>query len=95
MLNIYQYWVILSKFKWTVDNKYFTSIEYDNWIFNAGTKIVNGYHKLIALFKLHTTKIVRHVKIRADANPYDPAYAEYYRKRKLSKSNFKQHAFVI
>lgn len=77
--------------KW-VDDKYFTAIEYDNWIFNAGMKqLTDGRFGLIALFKLHTTKIVRHVKIKADANPFDPAYAEYFRKRKLSKRIFKQY----
>lgn len=67
-----------NKSKECVDNKYFTSVEYDNWIFNAGTEIVNGSHKIAALFKLNTTKIVRYVKIRADAKSYDPAYAEYF-----------------
>jgi RNA-directed DNA polymerase len=75
-----------------IDNKYFCSIEYDNWVFNAGTRVINECTKLVKLFKLHSTKIVRHVKIRADANPYNPADAEYFKKRELSKSKYKQLA---
>jgi RNA-directed DNA polymerase len=82
-----------NKSKDWVDNKYFCTVEYDNWVFNAGMKLVNGRDKLVSLFKLHSTQIVRHVKIRADANPYNPADAEYFRKRELGKSKYKQLAF--
>lgn len=69
-----------------IDDKYFTSIEDDNWIFNAGLKpISNGRFKLVKLFKLRATQIVRHIKIRSDANPYNPAHAGYFEKRELSK----------
>lgn len=67
-----------------IEQKYFVSVEYDNWIFNVGLQqVANGRYKLLTLFKLHTTPIVWHVKIRATANPFNPADAEYFRKRKL------------
>lgn len=68
-----------------VDNKYFCTVEYDNWVFNGGTKLVSGHYKLIRLLKMHAIKIVRHVKIRAEANPYDPKYTKYFENRELSK----------
>lgn len=72
-----------------VDKKYFCQIEHDNWVFNAGMKLVSGRYRLVHLFKMHLTKIVRHVKIKADANPYNPMYTEYFEKRELSKSKNK------
>jgi RNA-directed DNA polymerase len=65
-----------------IDKKYFCQIEYDNWVFNAGMKSVKkGRYGLLHLFKMHLTKIVRHVKILGVANPYDPKYNSYFEKR--------------
>jgi hypothetical protein len=32
------------------------------------------------------TPIVRHVKIRADANPYDPVHWEYFSRREKNRN---------
>ncbi len=72
-----------------IDKKYFCQVEYDNWVFNAGMKNVKkGRYGLLRLFKMHLTKIVRHVKIRNEANPYDSKYNSYFEKReqKLHKN---------
>jgi RNA-directed DNA polymerase len=69
-----------------IDKKYFCTVEYDNWIFNAGMKPVLGRYKLVSLIKTHYTKIARHIKIKADANPYDPKYTKYLADRELSGS---------
>src|SRR6185437_3527564 len=51
-----------------INKKYFCQVEYDNWVFNAGMKnIKRGRYGLLRLFKMHLTKIVRHVKIRGAA----------------------------
>lgn len=74
------------------DKKYFCTVGYDNWVFNAKIKTDSGDYKLVTLNKAHYTNIVRHVKIRADANPYNPKYTKYFEKRELSKRNNKQFA---
>jgi len=68
-----------------IDKKYFCTVEYDNWIFNAGMKSVSGRYGLLSLFKTHNTKIARHIKIRADVNPYDPKYTKYLADRELNR----------
>ncbi|WP_242632951.1 hypothetical protein [Thiothrix fructosivorans] len=42
------------------------------------------------LFKASSVPIVRHVKIKADANPYDPAQEEYFEER--FQRHFKEEA---
>jgi len=78
-----------------IDGKYFCTVEYDTWVFNAGMKLIHGRYKLVHLFKMHLTKIVRHVKIKAEANPYNPLYLEYFENRELSRSRFKQIALSM
>jgi RNA-directed DNA polymerase len=78
-----------------IDKKYFCTVEYDNWVFNAKTKTVSGRYKWVTLTKMHHINIVRHVKIRADANPYNPKYTKYFEKRELSKRNNKQIALSM
>ena len=78
-----------------VDKAYFCNVEHDNWVFNAGYKPKSGRYHLLSLYKTHTTKIIRHVKIKASANPYNPEYTEYFRKRELSKKINKQIALSM
>ena len=39
----------------------------------------------IALKRLYDTKITRYVKIKGEANPFDPEWTEYFEKRKTYK----------
>ena len=73
-----------------VKEKYFCRVEHDNNVFNAGMKKVSGGYKLVRLFKTSLINIIRHVKIMAKANPYDPIYNSYFEKRELRKRNNKQ-----
>ena len=50
-------------------------------IFNGQYRKADGTTKRITLFKLGDLAIRRHVKIRAQATAYDPAYRDYFRKR--------------
>ncbi len=61
---------------WT-HRKYFCSVGMDNWVF-YGQTTVGGSKFNVHLQKMTKTKITRHVKIRSDANPYEPAYDEYF-----------------
>lgn len=39
----------------------------------------------IALKRLYDTKITRYVKVKGEANPFDPEWIEYFEKRKTFK----------
>ncbi len=61
-----------------IKNKYFHSHYLRNWVFTAHDE--NG--KDVRLVSASKTKIVRHVKIKSDANPYLSIWNEYFEKRK-------------
>lgn len=62
--------------KW-VKQKYFKTIGNQNWNFFGNFK---GGQSII-LEKMSSVVIERHLKIQADANPYDPKYEQYFEKR--------------
>jgi RNA-directed DNA polymerase len=76
------------KNKHWVKNKYFKSVEFRNWVFAAHDE--KG--RLVKLVSASKTKIIRHVKIISDANPYLREWDEYFtqRKRKISPDTDKQ-----
>lgn len=45
-------------------------------------------HRLHRLLRTTSISIVRHVKVRGEANPYDPAYDEYFARRKAGKKHY-------
>ena len=61
--------------RWRI-SKYFRSSGYRHWQFHANVK--GEYIDLLNMAKIH---IKRHVKIRGDANPYDPEYKDYFVQR--------------
>jgi len=65
--------------------KYFRSQGLRNWIFSVAVKDEKGQSSFLDLFTAAQTPIRRHVKIRAEATPYDPQYMEYFLKRKVTK----------
>jgi RNA-directed DNA polymerase len=65
-----------------VRRKYFRSIELRNWVFTTREKDKeNGKIAYLDLRQASKTPIKRHVKIRADATPFNPIYHEYLSKR--------------
>jgi RNA-directed DNA polymerase len=52
------------------------------WIFSASVQ-EKGKSRTYALMKASQIPIRRHVKIRGKAHPYDPAYEQYFKQRKL------------
>jgi RNA-directed DNA polymerase len=56
------------------------------WIFSTRVKDKTGKPRLYELIKACSIGIVRHVKIRGNANPFDPEYRAYFRKRKFCKT---------
>ena len=55
-----------------VDRKYFGSVGNRNWVFKTGN---------VELTVMAKIPIIRHIKIKKDANPFDTDYGEYFRKR--------------
>lgn len=66
--------------KW-IKRKYF-DFEKGGWIFQGKLKQKDGAHHLHQLVSIADIPIRRHLKIRGEANPYDPIFTEYFRYRK-------------
>jgi RNA-directed DNA polymerase len=71
--------------KW-VRQKYFHAEESRHGIFAAESKVNGGFQRL-RLFRASTIPIVRHVKIRGAANPFDPAWESYFTERQAKKDS--------
>ncbi|MHB0999089.1 MAG: group II intron reverse transcriptase/maturase [Armatimonadota bacterium] len=67
--------------KW-IAKKYFRSVGSRNWIFFGNDENGKPFH----LLHVAKTAIRRHVKIRGDANPYDPVWDDYLARRASGKS---------
>lgn len=83
------------KNKHWIKNKYFCSHNGDNWVFNAGLQEYHGKYRLQKLLNAKDVAIKRHIKIRAEANPYDPKYKDYFIKRKMLQRNYKSSNWVV
>ena len=57
--------------------KYFKSVGVRNWVFSGEV----AEQRMLRLLYCNDTPIKRHIKIRAEANPYDLADEEYFEKR--------------
>lgn len=68
-------------------HKYFRCFALQNWIFFAKTRDKEGLISILDLAEAAKVKIQRHLKIKGDANPYDPAFNDYFENRlRLKKS---------
>lgn len=61
--------------------KYFRSHRGRNWVFFGEERDRKGNKSEVWLYSVAQTPIRRHVKIRSQANPYDPAWEMYYEER--------------
>jgi RNA-directed DNA polymerase len=69
-----------NKSKQWVKERYFKSINGKNWVFYGVIATKEGFVENYLLHPAHVA-IKRHVKIKGEANPYDPAWEEYFEKR--------------
>ena len=60
---------------------YFTTVGNRNWVFTGQVASKVGNLHTIHLFSLVSVRIQRHIKIKADANPYDPNWELYFEMR--------------
>lgn len=63
-------------------HRYFKHPALKVWNFHARVRGADNRVELVRLIHVARTKIVRHVKIRAEAMPYDPAFIEYFERRR-------------
>jgi RNA-directed DNA polymerase len=68
-----------------VRQKYFRTLDHRHWVFAAAVRGYNGEPRILALFSASDTRIVRHVRVQADANPFDPVWDSYFAMRKRSQ----------
>jgi RNA-directed DNA polymerase len=66
--------------KW-IKAKYFRKDILRDWMFFAPSKNSEGVNIPLDLAKTSKVSIKRHIKIRAEATPYDPKYHDYFGKR--------------
>jgi RNA-directed DNA polymerase len=67
--------------RWVME-RYFRSVGSRRWSFFAYSATDTGKPKTVDLFHMDAVKIIRHVKIRGLANPYDRDWQEYFARRK-------------
>jgi RNA-directed DNA polymerase len=68
-----------------VKEKYFRYSGYRNWVFSTMIENTKGESFYLDLKEASKIPIKRHIKIRAEAIPYDPAYHEYLNQRTQRK----------
>jgi RNA-directed DNA polymerase len=66
--------------RWIKD-KYFSPEKNRRWIFSAKTQTKEGNPLTVKLVQANDTNIQRHVKIKGEANPYDPQQETYFESR--------------
>jgi RNA-directed DNA polymerase len=73
-----------------IKKKYFRPHRTIQWSFFAEKKLPDGTKHYRDLIKAVWTPIVRHTKVRCKANPYDPAWNDYFIGRKRSRKYVNQ-----
>jgi RNA-directed DNA polymerase len=71
-----------------IGNKYFKTDGNRNWIFAAEEKESahpDGKQSRVSLSRASDVPIKRHIKIRSEANPFDPRFETYFEERSTSK----------
>ena len=65
-----------------VRNKYWHKSGTRQWVYSTVRKNKRGEEYTLSLITLADTPLLRYTKVRADANPFDPQYDEYFAKRR-------------
>lgn len=76
-----------NKSKGWIKDRYFKSKSGRNWVFadEKAKRLPDGTYKPMVLRKLRDTEIRRHIKIRAEANPFNPNWEIYFENRLVRK----------
>ena len=68
-----------------VRQKYFRTRDHRHWVFATQTRGDTDEPRILPLRLASDTRIVRHVRVKSDANPFDPAWDSYFAQRKCSR----------
>ena len=68
-----------------IKEKYFKRFGNRDWVFTGSLRDSKGKLHPICLMEAARVAIVRHVKIRGDANPHDPEWEGYFEERLFRK----------
>lgn len=66
-----------------VRNKYWHKSGTRQWMYSTTRKNREGKEHTISLITLADTPLLRYTKVRAEANPFDPQYDEYFAHRRI------------
>lgn len=69
------------KSKHWIKRKYFGQLGNRNWVFRGEYSEADGTKRTVRLFYAATVPIKRHLKIKGEANPYDPFWEGYFERR--------------
>lgn len=69
------------KTRWWVVDKYFHAHGARRWVFSGEAANDDGTTKHVWLFRASNVPIERHVKVKGEANPYDPRWEVYFEQR--------------
>ena len=71
-----------------IAKRYWRLVGSNYWSFavDTGERTKNGKPIVVRLALATDTKIRRHIKIRSDANPFDPRWASYFEERAFLKA---------
>jgi RNA-directed DNA polymerase len=64
-----------------VRQKYFRTQDHRHWVFAIPIRGYDGKPRMLSLNSASDTRIVRHVGVRSDANPFDPVWDFYFAER--------------
>jgi RNA-directed DNA polymerase len=76
------------KGRWWTMGRYFRRKGTRRWTFHASRRLPDGTKEYRDLAIAGRVRIIRYVKIQAPANPYDPAWKDYFANRKAKKHYF-------
>jgi len=65
-----------------VKNKYFPPFRNREWVLRGVVIQPDHAPKLVRIFLVSSVAFRRHISIRAEANPFDPTWAPYFRRRR-------------
>jgi RNA-directed DNA polymerase len=74
-----------NKSKRWIKQKYFHTANGRNWVFEGELKDKTEQTHIVRLFYASKVRIKRHIKIKGDANPYDPQWEPYLEARRSRK----------
>ncbi|RDI41146.1 group II intron reverse transcriptase/maturase [Aquicella lusitana] len=74
--------------KW-VRCKYFRNDKFRNWVFFTKVKRKDGVSINVDLVEMSRTPIKRHIKVKAEATPFDSSYHNYFDKRISERESVK------